>query len=118
MTSPNPDTRHTPGPWHVRHCSGTIAVRGKRGVCVVHWHGPKDGEPHMRAIADANLIAVAPDFAEIAPDAADLLERYAAFIRENVKADDLEMHPYLPEVERVAEALRAALAKATPENPS
>lgn len=44
--------------------------------------------------------------AEGITDAADLLDRYASFIR-TVKADDLELHPYLPEVERVAEALRA-----------
>lgn len=61
---------------------------------------------------DARLIAAAPDFAEVAPDAADLLERYAEFIR-TVGADDLELRPYLPEVERVAECLRAAIAKAT-----
>lgn len=43
---------------------------------------------------------------ETITDAADLLDRYASFIR-TVKADDLELHPYLPEVERVAEELRA-----------
>lgn len=37
-------------------------------------------------------------------DASYLLDRYAAFVR-TVKADELEMHPYLPEIERVAEAL-------------
>jgi Lar family restriction alleviation protein len=39
-------------------------------------------------------------------EAADLLDRYAAFIR-TVKADDLELHPYLPEVERIAAELRS-----------
>lgn len=39
-------------------------------------------------------------------DAADLLERYAAFIR-TVPSTDFELHPYLPEVDRVAAELRA-----------
>lgn len=62
--------------------------------------------------ADARLITAAPDFAEAAPDAADLLEHYASFVREQVSAADLERHPYLPHLEQVAADLRAALAKA------
>lgn len=67
------DVKHTPEPWHVRHCSGTIAVRGKRGVCVIHWHGPKGGEQHQRAIANASLIAAAPDLFSAASEAFDFL---------------------------------------------
>lgn len=63
--------------------------------------------------ADARLIAAAPEFYEVAPDAADLLAHYAEFIR-TVKADDLERHPYLPSVEDVVARLRAALLKASP----
>jgi hypothetical protein len=40
-------------------------------------------------------------------DAADLLDQYAEFIRRDVKADDLERHPYLPLIEETAAALRA-----------
>jgi hypothetical protein len=40
--------------------------------------------------------------------AADLLAQYADFIRHSVKADELEAHPYLPEIERVVDDLRAA----------
>jgi hypothetical protein len=40
--------------------------------------------------------------------AADFLEQYADFIRHEVKADDIEAHPYLPELEDVAAELRAA----------
>ncbi|MFK4871616.1 hypothetical protein [Novosphingobium sp. ZW T3_23] len=65
--------------------------------------------------ADARLIAAAPDFIEAAPDAADLLEQYAAFIL-TVKPDDLELHPYQPAVEQAASALRAAIAKARGES--
>jgi hypothetical protein len=49
--------------------------------------------------ADARLIAAAPDLVKPAPDAADLLEQYAEYIRTSVKADDLERHPYLPLIE-------------------
>lgn len=38
--------------------------------------------------------------------AADLLEHYAAYINE-VKPDDIERHPYLPEIELTAADLRA-----------
>jgi hypothetical protein len=40
--------------------------------------------------------------------AADLLAHYADFIRHSVKADEIEAHPYLPEIERVVDDLRAA----------
>ncbi len=36
-------------------------------------------------------------------EAAGLLSDYAEFIRTKVGADDLEMHPYLPEIENVIE---------------
>jgi hypothetical protein len=89
---------------------GERAVRGFK-------EADKDGSVYrydVRGIdsADARLIAAAPDFAEAAPDAADLLEHYADFIRTSVKADDLELHPYLPNIERTASDLRAAIAKA------
>jgi hypothetical protein len=44
----------------------------------------------------------------VGADAADLLAHYADFIRHSVKADELEAHPYLPEIERVVDDLRAA----------
>jgi hypothetical protein len=40
--------------------------------------------------------------------AADFLEQYAAFIRREVMAVDIEQHPYLPELDEVAAELRAA----------
>lgn len=61
----------------------------------------------------AHLIAAAPDFHEVAPEAVDLLDQYVDFIR-TVKADDLDQHPYLPSVEDVVARLRAALLKASP----
>lgn len=63
--------------------------------------------------ANARLIAAAPNYAAVAPDAAYLLEQYAQFIRDDVKADDLERHPYLPLIEATAADLRATIALAT-----
>lgn len=40
-------------------------------------------------------------------NAVEMLERYADFIRDHVKADDIEMHPYLPELEDTISALAA-----------
>jgi hypothetical protein len=40
-------------------------------------------------------------------DALSMCQRYADFIVTCVKADDIEMHPYLPELEQVVENLRA-----------
>ena len=39
--------------------------------------------------------------------AADFLEQYAAFIH-RVKPEEIEEHPYLPELEQVAADVRAA----------
>ncbi len=55
-----------------------------------------------------------PAGGEAGADAADILDHYARFIRDEVKADDLERHPYLPHIEQVAADLRAALALPAP----
>lgn len=44
---------------------------------------------------------------ELLERAAEICERYHRFIMEHVKADDLEMHPYPPEIEGVVDGLRA-----------
>lgn len=38
--------------------------------------------------------------------AAELLDGYVDIIKEQVKAEDLQYHPYLPQIELTAEALR------------
>lgn len=65
----------------------------------------------LEIISLARLFASAPDFAAVARDAADMLESYANYIT-TVHSDELEIHPYLPELERVAKDMRAAMAKA------
>lgn len=109
MTVSHPVGGATPGPWHVVGRDPT-----PENVRFGYWD--VDGKSNVASSCtyhDARLIAAAPDYAAVAPDAADLLSRYADFIRQSVKADELERHPYLPEIERVVEDLRAAIAKAT-----
>lgn len=47
------------------------------------------------------------DLREALTEAGSICEQYAAFIRDHVKADDLEMHPYLPRVEEAAAKARS-----------
>jgi hypothetical protein len=51
------------------------------------------------------------ELVEALNDALCILVHYDAYIRYQVKADDLERHPYLPEVESVLETANALLAK-------
>lgn len=107
------EPKHTPGPWRIRENPCHSLDRCDLSICgdifeLAEINGPQ----YAHQEANANLIAAAPELLAPAPDAADLLEHYADFIR-TVKADDLERHPYLPEIERVAAELRAAITKAT-----
>jgi hypothetical protein len=107
------EAKHTPGPWRIDpdatfigdHYVGTDAADI---ALMASWS--LELEPEQWA--NARLIAAAPELVEVAPDAADLLEQYADFIR-TVPADELERHPYLPSIEDAARGLRAAIAKAT-----
>lgn len=40
----------------------------------------------------------------------DIVKQYAYFIRNDVKADDLEMHPYLPHVEDIRDELLKSIS--------
>lgn len=105
---------HTPGPWVVDETDvrdeAQAILCDRNGLVVADAHlGARGGECE----ANARLIAAAPDYAEVAPTAADLLEQYADFIRRDVKADDLERPPYLPLIDQTVADLRAVIAKAT-----
>lgn len=67
-------------------------------------------KPENHALLPNTRTDTNSDLLEAASEAAEIVERYAGFIR-SVRADDLEMHPYLPEVERIAEDARAAISK-------
>lgn len=84
---------HTPGPWTVNGFGGSFEVlcRTRDGVAVSAGEIPKDG------IANARLIAAAPDLLEAAKDALYTLDRLPA---DTVTAPG------------VSRSLRAAIAKA------
>lgn len=121
MTSPGRSGEgHTPGPWTVRPSGdgAYLNIDAWHRELSSDWLGHSqcwfnEARPRDETEANASLIAAAPDFAAVAPDAADILDNYAGFIRHSVKANDLDMHPYLPHLEDVAAQLRAAIAKAT-----
>ena len=99
--------------------SGTASSEGAdEEFCAAVWEALKGDHNDLRRqqiilAAHRASLANAPAASSVGADAADLLAHYADFIRHSVKADDLEMHPYLPEIERVVYDLRAAIAKAT-----
>lgn len=47
----------------------------------------------------------APGLLAALSEALPILQSYARYIRHHVKADDLEMHPYLPHVEQCADEI-------------
>lgn len=114
------DIGHTKGPWVAEAADifgdHNIVLADRSEDCRAVAAVVSNMRDPLEVEANARLIAAAPDFAEVAPDAADILERYAEFIR-TVGSCDLERHPYLPEVERIAETLRAAISKATSRQP-
>lgn len=122
MTAPQTvaDVQHTPGPWAASRQKARRVTANGVVICnavLRNTGSAKNGRKHgqkaeAEAEANARLIAAAPDFAAAAPDAADMLEQYADFIRREVKADELERHPYLPALEQVIGDLRAALRAA------
>lgn len=105
------NAQHTPGKWMApRRTSvlgrGIVSTHQGRMVCTV--------AEHDEAEANARLIAAAPDFADAAPDAADILEHYAEYVR-GLPSAEFERHPYIPAIEEAAAKLRAAILKATGE---
>jgi len=86
------DVKHTPGPWNIHRCSNA----GERDACGIFnadWEGPdKSSYPnivcdasydechHVMTLADARLIAAAPDLLEALKAAQSILwmaEQYA-----------------------------------------
>lgn len=118
------EVKHTVGPWTVRESGdGTyLNIDAWHREQPTDWLGHSqcwfnEMRPKEETEANARLIAAAPDFAKVAPDAADILETYAGFIRHSVKADDLDMHPYLPHLEDIIAKIRAALSRVQGDTP-
>ncbi|MBI0474253.1 hypothetical protein D9601_02590 [Sphingomonas sp. MA1305] len=75
------------------------------------YNGDKrTGYDTWRKAWSAMLAASPANHAGSVGEAADYLDQYAQFIRDEVKAADLERHPYLPALEQAANDLRALQA--------
>jgi hypothetical protein len=99
--------KHTPGPWRIFNAGRgrTLSIHGPRGElgtnedCVVNWPGfDSCDKPKRERVANARLIAAAPDLLEA-------LEAFAA-------AEFGEMDAYRARLSIAAEKARAALTKA------
>lgn len=90
---------------------------GVEFVNVTHWK-PRDQPPQRRsedaaAIKRPEVHRLSKGELRAVERAADLLEHYAAFINK-VKPDEIELHPYVPELEITAESLRELIAASAP----
>ena len=103
-------SKPTPGPWMPHPIQRWVvpAHDPEMPICALRYesYGVECDEIEVRA--NGRLIAAAPSLLGPAPNAADFLEQYANYIR-TVKADDLELHPYLPAIEQTVQDLRAAI---------
>jgi hypothetical protein len=103
-------SKHTPGPWQVNHWDHLqVCDSSDERGCAPIAHIVKTGEPKPRAedIANARLIAAAPDLLEALKGAAFLLEAVSP------SAERVGCDAYKYE----AAKLRALIAKATGEQP-
>ena len=92
-------TKHTPGPWHAHHDHGWLVVESDNGDMYIKI---EKGSAATRRIADARLIAAAPDLLAALQV---LLRNYAAVH----DIGDVEMQPAIYQAS-------AAIAKATGES--
>lgn len=104
---------HTPGLWHVEHRIHVKAANGYR-VATVNVPNVRVGAMEINPECNARLIAAAPDLLKAGKDVEWFLALYAEYVA-NVPVDEIERHPYLPDLQEKLEALRAAIARATGE---
>lgn len=94
------EAKHTPGPWAVTDCAigGPSVTAGKSVIADIRTFGGVhvNGEQNTKTLANASLIAAAPDLL-------DALEALADYVDE--RSGDNECRPL--------ENARAAIAKAT-----
>jgi hypothetical protein len=107
------ESSHTPGPWHWDSdpVKGDPTGRIRYRVCTtgktitqVYYSSFEGG--HTNAVADAKLIAAAPDLLEALKKAASELEQYVDFQQ---KSDYLE---YAADTQKKLDAINAIIAKA------
>lgn len=95
-------TQHTPGPWAAQIGARHVDVEADDWIITETDTHKSDSPPRAQCIANARLIAAAPDLLEAAAFARDLAMRMTA------KADI----PYCAEFAAIAQDLDAAIAKA------
>lgn len=89
-----PETKHTPGPWAVdayrsEARNNCVYIKGPTGILVAQaLHGPCALDPTLEQLADANLIAAAPELLEalemaaqtwLMPFPGDCAEKWAVY---------------------------------------
>lgn len=99
---------HTPGPWLAEQYGGTR----EDSWFVYSPLGRICGGANKVSGPDARLIAAAPELLEAGIEAEWFLAHYADYIA-TVPVDEIERHPYLPDLQEKLERLRTAIAKAT-----
>lgn len=92
--------------WYGSEPQRGSSIVDERGNLIVYLGGNEETHRLTTKIVAAHNRAFAAAAGSVL-EAAELLDRYAAFIRDEVKADDLERHPYLPAIEQAASDLRA-----------
>lgn len=85
-----------------------IALLRREGHYSKVWFG--DDLLKAAAALEASQAQIAR-LTEALEEATDICATYANFIKEQVSANDIEVHPYLPRIERAVEDARAALAQ-------
>ena len=115
--STNPQSEHTPGPWESRPDDYPELVRAPGGGTVAHCGAEHDvyhGHEPATAIANARLIAAAPDLLA-ACKAQDKLIRFYGILLANYRTGSRPGEMTLDEVNKAAavtDAASSAIAKA------
>lgn len=55
------ETKHTPGPWMVRHAYNVMAGRRSVATCGGYYSNVPGEDSHGENVANAHLVAAAPD---------------------------------------------------------
>jgi hypothetical protein len=97
-------SKFTPGPWHVQGVCETTVVDKHRNI-IAEIEGDYDDPDHLTfMVANARLIAAAPDLVEALRDAIDCVKEWAAYASEYFQ----DKHALVGDLAR----LRAVLEKA------
>ena len=99
------NTKHTPGPWELFELKDHMRILIPGLEIALIWHGRADFPP-PDILANARLIAAAPDLLELARKVAGYLEYLPALLEE------AQMVGHAGNCTIIAKEARAAIAKA------